>query len=118
MTAATTQRRAYVVGYLEDVAMGPEIVAYMARIESTFEPFGGEWVVHGTTPQVVEGVLRGDVVIIGFPSLAEARAWYESSAYQSILELRTRNCRSIVMMLEGVPAGYEAAETIASLPVG
>lgn len=113
----TSMERGYVVGHLSNVTVGPEIRRYMETIESTFEPFGGEWLVHGSgsRPVVLEGPWSADTVIIGFPSIAAARDWYDSPAYQDILDLRTRNAESQVVLLDGVPAGYRAAETIAEL---
>jgi uncharacterized protein (DUF1330 family) len=110
--------RGYAVGHFERVDFGPEIRRYMECIESTFEPFGGEWVVHGTRPEVLEGPWSADLVIIGFPTLAAARDWYASPAYQQILELRDQHSDSRVVLLEGVPAGYRAADTIAKLAAG
>lgn len=103
---------------LQNVRFGPEIQRYMEGIEATFEPFGGEWIVHGSLPEVVEGVWSADVVVIGFPSLAGARDWYESPAYQAIVELRTANSDGQVLLLEGVPSGYRATDTIAKLLTG
>ncbi|WP_374999609.1 DUF1330 domain-containing protein [Aeromicrobium sp. CTD01-1L150] len=107
--------RGYAVGHLRDVQMGPQVQHYMERIESTFEPFGGEWVVHGTRPEVVEGSWPGDLVIIAFPSVAAARDWFDSPAYQDICHLRSEHSDSRVVLLEGVPPGYRAADTIAKL---
>ncbi|SDS32430.1 DUF1330 domain-containing protein [Microlunatus soli] len=117
-TGVPTGGRGYAIGYLEDVDDSPEIIEYIARIESTFEPYGGEWLVHGSTPDVVEGELPGAVVIIGFPSVAAARAWYGSPAYQEILALRSDHSRSVIALLSGVPDGYRAADTIAKLQAG
>ncbi|GAA2756196.1 DUF1330 domain-containing protein [Actinopolymorpha rutila] len=110
--------RGYAVWHFRSVDFGPEIRRYMERIESTFEPFGGEWIVHGTHPEVLEGPWSADLVIIGFPSITAARDWYASPAYQDILELRVNHADSQVVLLEGVPQGYQAAETIAKLVVG
>ncbi|MET7637252.1 DUF1330 domain-containing protein [Streptomyces sp. NPDC005438] len=107
--------RGYAVGYLEDVEPGPAIVAYLERIEGTFEPFAGEWVVHGATPEVVEGEMPGALVIIGFPDVEAARSWYFSPGYQEIAALRTDHSRSVVALLPGVADGYRAAETVRKL---
>jgi uncharacterized protein (DUF1330 family) len=107
--------RGYAVGQLRSVELGPEVRSYMAGIEATFEPFGGAWLVHGTRPEVMEGPCRGDLVIIDFPSLDAARDWYASPAYQEILALRAAHSDSRVVLLEGVPPGYRAADTIAKL---
>lgn len=107
--------RGYAVALLRDVDLGPEIKRYMERIESTFEPFGGEWVVHGTRPEVVDGPWASDLVVIGFPSIDAARDWYHSPAYQDILDLRINHADSSAVLVEGVPPGYRAADTVTTL---
>lgn len=114
MSDATTAR-GYAIGDLSTVDFGPDIQRYMEQIESTFEPFGGEWVVHGASLEVVEGAWPGSVVIIGFPSLDAARDWYASPGYQAILKLRTDHADSRVALVSGVPGGYRAADTVARL---
>lgn len=108
-------RRGYAVGHIRDVDFGPDIKRYMETIESTFVPFGGSWVVHGAAPEVVEGEWEGDLVIIGFPSVDDARAWYFSRGYQAISKLRENNSTSSIVLLEGVPPGYQAIDTVAKL---
>ncbi|MGO2110315.1 MAG: DUF1330 domain-containing protein [Pseudoclavibacter sp.] len=110
--------RGYAVALLRDVHFGPDIVQYLERIEGTFEPFGGEWVVHGARLDIVEGAGLGDLVIIGFPSLDDAHDWYRSAAYREILDLRTSHSASTVFLVEGVSSGYSAAETIGKLVAG
>ncbi|MER6047161.1 DUF1330 domain-containing protein [Streptomyces sp. NPDC001793] len=56
----------------------PEIAEYIERITGTFEPFGGRFLVHATQHEVKEGAWPGHVVVIGFPGIAEARAWWDS----------------------------------------
>jgi uncharacterized protein (DUF1330 family) len=107
--------RGFAIAYLEDVEVGPEILEYMSRIESTFEPFGGQWLVHGTLPQVLEGSLPGNIVIIEFPSPDAAHRWYASPAYQDIIGLRAAHSRSALAVLTGVEPGYRAEATVAQL---
>lgn len=114
MTDASTAR-GYAVGDLSAVDFGPDVQRYMEEIEGTFEPFGGEWVVHGATLEVVEGEWPGSLVIIGFPSMDAARDWYASPGYQGILRLRTDHAESRVALVAGVPEGYRAAHTLAKL---
>lgn len=108
-------RRGYAVGYLRDVRFGEEIADNLRRVEATMEPYGGEWLVHGAGLEPLEGTWTGDLVIIGFPTLAEARAWYDSPGYQEILGLRTRNSDSMAALVEGVAPGYHAEETLPHL---
>ncbi|WP_019144959.1 DUF1330 domain-containing protein [Aeromicrobium massiliense] len=108
-------RRGYAIGHLRGVRLGPDIRRYLEEIEATMAPFGGEFLVHGTTAEVLEGPPVGDVILIGFPSVQAARDWYASPAYQAILPLRTEHAQSNVVLLEGVSEGYRAAETVAKV---
>lgn len=105
----------YAVGLLYDVKMSPDVISYIEKVEETFQPFHGAWVVHGTEPAVLEGSFAADIVIIGFPSSHDARAWYRSQAYQELVHLRAAHSRSVIVLVEGVPDGYHAAETAAKL---
>ncbi|XRQ12484.1 DUF1330 domain-containing protein [Actinomadura welshii] len=92
-----------------------DVFVYMDRIQATMDPFGGRFLVHGTSPEVVEGPLDGMYVLIGFPDMDKAKAWYESDAYQAILPMRTDNMDGTAVLLHGVPEGYDAAETARAL---
>lgn len=65
----------YAVARLRDVAIGPDIVAYLERIDATLAPFGGRFVVHGGPYEVLEGEFTGDLVIIAFPDRERAQSW-------------------------------------------
>ena len=106
---------AYAIGYLRNVQFGESIIDYMQRIDATLAEFGGRFIVHGGRLTPVEGEWDGDVVIIEFPSQQAAVEWYESPGYQAILPLRTENSESIVTLVEGVPAGYQATDGLAKL---
>jgi len=101
---------AYAVGLLKDVRFGAEIVEYLERIDATLAPYCGRFLLHGEPPEVVEGSLQHDVVVIAFPDIAVARAWYHSSAYQNILPLRTSNAISTVFLVDGLPEGHQAKD--------
>lgn len=105
----------YALGIISDVQFNEEIFEYMDAIELSLEKFGGRWLSHGRSPEVREGELHGDIVLIEFPDLATARDWYESEDYQVIIPLRTRNAGSIVAITEGVPSDYTTARTVEKL---
>ncbi|MGP4024259.1 DUF1330 domain-containing protein [Actinomadura sp. 3N407] len=88
-----------------------DVFIYMERIQATLAPFGGRFLVHGTDPEVMEGPVKGSYVLIEFPDMDRARAWYESDAYQAILPMRTDNMEGTAVLLHGVPDGYDAAAT-------
>lgn len=102
---------AYVIAHLQDAAPHAEIAEYMERVVGTFEPYGGRFLVHGTRHEVKEGSWPGAVVVVEFPGIAEAHAWWDSPAYQEIAPLRSRHIDGDIIMVDGVPDGYDAAAT-------
>ncbi|MDZ4775185.1 MAG: DUF1330 domain-containing protein [Alphaproteobacteria bacterium] len=76
--------------------------AYKAAVGPMVARFGGRYLVRGgqTTPK--EGAApSGRVVVLEFESYAAAQIFYDSSAYQAILPLRTRNATSRIFIVEG-----------------
>ncbi|MQY04585.1 DUF1330 domain-containing protein [Actinomadura macrotermitis] len=108
-----TNLNAYAVGHLHEVAMGPQIVEYLERIDATLAPYGGRFLVHGARAEVREGNWAGDLIIIGFPDLARARAWYDSPEYQAIIPLRADNSRGDILIVDGCGADHAATDVLA-----
>ncbi len=54
---------------------------------------------------MIEEPWPGVVVVIEFPDLEAAHAWYESDAYQAILALRTRNSDGSTIIVDGRTRG-------------
>ncbi|MFG2286668.1 DUF1330 domain-containing protein [Streptomyces sp. NPDC048595] len=102
---------AYAIAHLQEAAPHPEIAEYIERITATFEPYGGRFLVHASQHEVKEGSWPGHVVVIGFPGIAEARAWYDSPAYLEIAPLRTRHIKGDLILVDGVPEGYDPHTT-------
>jgi uncharacterized protein (DUF1330 family) len=56
---------------------------YRSQVLATLLPFGGELVFRGEQVQSFSGVNpHPDIVVIRFPTLADAQAWHASAAYQ------------------------------------
>ncbi|PBC86315.1 Uncharacterized conserved protein, DUF1330 family [Streptomyces sp. 2224.1] len=106
---------AYAIAHFRPAAPHPEIFDYIEKIQATLDPFGGRFLVHGSEVEVTEGDWPGTVVVIAFPDLARARGWYDSPAYAEILPLRTRHIDGDVVLVPGVPDGYDPAVTAARL---
>ncbi|WP_411126509.1 DUF1330 domain-containing protein [Streptomyces sp. x-19] len=102
---------AYAIAHLQDAAPHPDIAEYIERIAGTFEPFGGRFLVHATQHEVKEGRWPGHVVVIGFPGIDQARAWWDSPAYREIAPLRARHIEGDILLVEGVPVGYDPTST-------
>jgi uncharacterized protein (DUF1330 family) len=103
---------AYAIARLRNVKMGPEIRAYLSRIDATLAPFEGRFIIHGGPKFELEGSWPEDLIAIAFPDLARARAWYESPAYQEILALRTGNSSGDVILIEGVDPDHKATDIL------
>jgi uncharacterized protein (DUF1330 family) len=100
-TPSATKPAYYVA---EFQATDPEgIKPYSAQVESTFKPFSGRYVVRGGELDVKDGFgAQGRLVMIKFDSLAQARAWYNSTAYQAIIPIRHRSGNTRAYIVEGV----------------
>ncbi|MET7684799.1 DUF1330 domain-containing protein [Streptomyces sp. NPDC005423] len=108
---------AYALGNLRPGArVHDDVLAYIEGIQATLDPFGGRFLVHGAPDREVrEGRWPDALVVIAFPSLADARAWYDSPAYQELLPLRTRHVEGDILLVDGVAPGYDPASTAAAL---
>ncbi|MEV0179836.1 DUF1330 domain-containing protein [Streptomyces sp. NPDC050625] len=102
---------AYAIAHLQEATPNPEIAEYIERIPATFEPYGGRFLVHAAQHEVKEGSWPGHVVVIAFPGMAEAQAWWDSPAYQEIAPLRSRHIEGDIILVPGVPENYDPATT-------
>jgi uncharacterized protein (DUF1330 family) len=98
---------------MQTVEMGPAIVEYLERIDATLAPFEGRFVVHGSTPDVLEGGFPGFLIVIGFPTREQAEGWYASPAYREILPLRLENSTGAAFLVDGVGADHRATDVLA-----
>jgi uncharacterized protein (DUF1330 family) len=103
---------AYAIAHLRSVDVGPEIVEYLDRIDATLEPFGGRFIIHGATPEVLEDAFPGVLVVIEFPDREAANAWYASPAYQAILPLRREHSDGTAFIVDGVKPGHRAPDAL------
>ncbi|MFJ4623768.1 DUF1330 domain-containing protein [Streptomyces sp. NPDC088812] len=106
---------AYGFAHLRSSRHHPDIIEYLERIQATLDPFAGRFVIHGPPAEVVEGTWPGNMVLIEFPGLDEARAWYHSPEYQDILRLRTDHIEGDVLLIEGVGPRYDPTRRAAAL---
>lgn len=110
-TPSNTAPGAYAIAHLQEAEPHPDIATYIERISDTFAPYGGRFLVHATPPEVKEGAWPGHVVVIGFPGIGEARAWWDSPDYREIAPLRSRHIEGDIILVEGVPDGYDPSVT-------
>lgn len=75
---------------------------YSAQATALVAQFGGHFLVRGGEHEIVEGSETADrCVVIEFASLAAARQFYRSPAYQEILPIRLMASSASVVLVEG-----------------
>lgn len=103
---------AYAVAVIRETRFGDEIKEYLRRIDDTLAPFSGKYRVHGGPYQPLEGTWSGDLVVIEFPSMEQARGWYDSDAYRAIRPLRTEHTEGDVLLVQGVRESHKGADLL------
>jgi uncharacterized protein (DUF1330 family) len=82
----------------------PAMEEYRKQVPATLAKYGGRFLVRGGAHQTVEGDWKPTrLVVIEFPSLADARRWYDSEEYRAPKALRMRAGRTSVVIVDGVP---------------
>lgn len=99
---ASTAPPAYYVAEFE--ITNPEgMKPYSAKVESTFIPYGGHFVVRGGKYVPLEGnAPKRKRVVIEFESVEKAMAWYNSPEYSELRKLRQQSANTDVYVVEGV----------------
>ena len=78
------------------------LASYAERVGKVVAEYGGRYVASNVVPEVVEGDPElGAVVLIEFPDLESARAWYDSPAYQPLKAIRHRAVRNNAVLIAG-----------------
>ena len=83
----------------------PEVYEeYKRKARPLAEQHGGEYVVRGGDMILKEADLWSPsrLVVVRFPSVDKARAFYESAEYQHALGISRRSARRTVVIVEGV----------------
>ncbi|WP_297912295.1 DUF1330 domain-containing protein [Thiomonas sp.] len=77
---------------------------YKRKARPLAEKHGGEYVVRGGDMVIEESELWSPsrLVVVRFPSVEQARAFYESPEYQQALGISKRSARRTVVIVEGV----------------
>ena len=76
---------------------------YRKQVPATVEKYGGRFLVRGGQLQTLEGDWKPKrIVVTEFPSIEQARRWYDSEEYRSLKALRSRSARGSVVLVEGV----------------
>ena len=94
---------AYVIASVTEAWDQDKLVEYRERNTGAVANHGGRFVARGGPHEGLEGdsdPLR--LVIIEFPDLEAAKAWYASDEYAPLRELRRSASKTNIMVVEGV----------------
>lgn len=76
---------------------------YRKQVPATLAKYGGRFLVRGGAHQTVEGDWKPNrLVILEFPSMAQAQRWYDSEEYREPKAIRLKAGRANFVMVEGV----------------
>ena len=92
---------AYVIANVDvqDAALFEE---YRRQVPETIARHGGKYLVRGGPHQTLEGAWRPSrLVVLEFPSLEQARRWYDSEDYRAPKALRMKCALTDVVLVEG-----------------
>lgn len=77
---------------------------YKTRAKPLVEQHGGEYLARGGAISLKEHDLWSPtrMVLVKFPSVAQAEQFYQSDAYQDVLKISKQSARRTVFILEGM----------------
>jgi len=76
---------------------------YRKRVPATLARYGGRFVVRGGAHQSVEGDWKPTrLVVLEFPTMEQAKRWYDSEEYREPKAMRLRAGRTNLVMVDGV----------------
>ena len=92
---------AYVIGEIE-VTDPAEYAEYGKQVPATIERYGGRFVVRGGAVEPLEGGWTPKrLVVLEFPSMQKALAWYRSAEYAPLIKLRQQASRGKLVAVDG-----------------
>ena len=94
---------AYVINDME--VTDPQLLdEYKKLSPATVEHYGGRFLARGGQVEMLEGTWSPKrLVILEFPSIAQAKAWVNSPEYAPARRVRQKASRSNIVVVEGVP---------------
>jgi len=76
---------------------------YKKMVPPSLEPFGGRFVVRGGRTETLEGSWSPRrFVIVEFPSIEQAKAWWNSKEYAAAKALRQATSETQMIVVEGI----------------
>jgi uncharacterized protein (DUF1330 family) len=80
-----------------------EYEAYKKLTPASIAAFDGKFVVRGGQTETLEGGWEpGRMVVLEFPSVQQAKAWWASAEYATAKKIRHRSASTKMIVVEGV----------------
>jgi uncharacterized protein (DUF1330 family) len=77
---------------------------YIKAATPTVAAHGGRYIARGGRGEKLEGdVSVNRIVLLEFPSYAQAKSWYDSPEYRAALAIRQSCATGALILVEGVP---------------
>ena len=93
---------AYIISDLT-IRDAKEIETYRTRAAASIAAHGGRYLARGGTIEMIEGDWAPrNIIVVEFPDMERARAWYRSPEYASALEVRDKALGRNLILVEGV----------------
>lgn len=93
--------RGYVIAEIE-ITNPDGYKEYTRAVPATIEKYGGRFLVRGGQATVLEGEWpERRRVVIEFPTVEAARAWWSSPEYEKPMAMRRANSKGRLLLLEG-----------------
>jgi uncharacterized protein (DUF1330 family) len=93
---------AYVIAEI-DVTDPAGYEEYRKQVLAVVTKYGGRFVVRGGKVDPKEGGWTpARIVVVEFPSLAQAQKWYDSPEYAPLIALRQKASRGKLILVDGI----------------
>ncbi len=93
---------AYVVVEIEVQDQG-RYETYKQMVPASLAAYGGRFIIRGGRVESLEGEWTpGRIVILEFPTVEQAKAWWSSAEYAEAKGLRQATARTQMILVEGV----------------
>ena len=94
----------YVISEADAITDSAAVKKYGENVPETLAPFRGhyQFLVAGGKTQALDGEAPQGIVVIAFDTVEQARAWYDSPAYQAIMPIRRSAVKGRMFLVHGL----------------
>lgn len=93
---------AYVIVFLDSITDPARLIEYRRIGVPSLQQFNAKILIRNGKFETLEGTAPQSVVMLEFPTMDAARAWYNSPVYQEALQHRFAAASCRVVLVEGV----------------